>query len=125
MTRDIYECAEFLVAGWRLCHPGKTLPINDGRLDHALNEVKAALPVRFKDVLSFGVSRAGFRCYELTELLHASFNNLLLSAPTPAHSRVDVLIDDTTAHILLRRRGIAPHETQEFANRLSQAIPKS
>ncbi len=123
MTRDIYECAEFLAAGWRLCHPGKTLPINDGRLDQALHEVKAELPERFQGVLSFGVTRTGFRCYELTEILHAGFNNLLLSAPTPAHSRVDVLIDDTTAHILLRRRGIAPHVAQEFANLLSQAIP--
>lgn len=103
--REIYEFAEFFTAGWQLAYPGKAIPINDGRLDQALHEIKTSLPEKFRELLTFGTTRIGFRCYELPDILHAGFNNLLLSAPTPAHSSVDIMIDDETARILLRRRG--------------------
>jgi transcriptional regulator of met regulon len=122
MTREIYEFAEFFVAGWRLSFPGRTIPINDGRLDHALYEIKASIPVKFEKILTFGTTRTGFRCYELAEILHAGFNNLLLSAPTPAHTSVDVMIDDETARILLRRRGITPQLAINYAKQAQAAI---
>ncbi|TLX15793.1 hypothetical protein [Rhizobium sp. MHM7A] len=123
--REIYEFAEFFAAGWRLAYPGKAIPINDGRLDQALQKVRTSLPAKFLELLSFGTTRIGFRCYELPEILHAGFNNLLLSAPTPAHTSVDVIIDDQTARILLRRRGITPQKAIECAKLINSAIPQN
>jgi len=123
--REIYEFAEFFAAGWRLAYPGKAIPINDGRLDQALHEIRTSLPAKFPELLTFGTTRIGFRCYELPEILHAGFNNLLFSAPTPAHTSVDVMIDDETARILLRRRGITPQMAIECAKRIHSAIPQS
>lgn len=123
--RAVYEFAEFIASGWRLAYPGKPIPINDGRLDHALHEIKTSLPDKFRELLTFGTTRVGFRCYELPDVLHAGFNNLLLSAPTPAHTSVSVMIDDETARILLRRRGITPQMAIECAKRIFSAIPKN
>jgi hypothetical protein len=125
MMREMYEFAEFFAAGWRLAYPGKAIPINDGRLDQALHEIGTSLPSKFQELLTFGTTRVGFRCYELSEVLHAGFNNLLFSAPTPAHASVEVMIDDDTAHILLRRRAITHQVAIECAKRLHSAIPHS
>jgi hypothetical protein len=120
--RPIYEFAEFLTSSWRLANPGRPLPISDGRLDMALEAVVPSGPERFRDLLSFGNTRAGYTCYELADVLHAAYGNLLVTAPTPAHLAVDVVIDDTVASILLRRRGLAREEAAEFGRRLAAEI---
>lgn len=75
--RGIYEFAEFLFSGWRLANPGHSLPIHDGKLDQALHNNMDGLPVKFKMILTFGTTRIGFRCYDLMDVLHAGYDNLL------------------------------------------------
>jgi hypothetical protein len=62
--------------------------------------------------------RIGYRGYELADVLHAAYANLLVTAPTPAHTAVDVVIDEAVASILLRRRGIAVVDAVAFAKSL-------
>jgi hypothetical protein len=123
--RDIYEFAEFFASGWRLANPNLHIPINDGRVDLSLYECRASLPDRFRSTLTFGNTRIGFRCYELPEILHAAYNNLLISAPTPAHMSANVIIDETTAYSLLRRRGITPDEAITFSKEVAMTLVTS
>ncbi|MCS4088945.1 hypothetical protein [Rhizobium sp. BK176] len=120
--REIYEFAEFLACSWRLGNPGVPMPIADGRLDMALEAGLDALPERFHGVLSFGNTRTGYRCYEMTDVLHAAYANLLVTAPTPAHTTVDIVIDEPVASILLRRRGIAAGDAAAFAKSLRERM---
>lgn len=122
--REIYEFAEFLASSWRLGNPGVPLPIANGRLDIALEASIPSLPQRFHDVLSFGNTRVGYRCYELADVLHAAYANLLVTAPTPAHRDVDVVIDNTVASMLLRRRGIAADDAAAFATSLKAEMDR-
>jgi hypothetical protein len=122
--REIYEFAEFLACSWRLANPGIPLPIAGGRLDIALEQRVSSLPERFQGVLSFGNTRVGSRCYELTDVLHAAYANLLVTAPTPAHTAVEVVIDDTVASMLLRRRGIAADDAAAFATSLKAEMDR-
>lgn len=122
-SRPVYEIAEYLISGWLLANPGVSLPINDGRLDIALHHTIQSKHLPHVEILSFGNTRTGFRCYELHDILHAAFNNLLLSAPTPAHSMAKPIIDSTTALSLLRRRNLNVDDAKSFATELLQQIP--
>lgn len=117
--RLIYEFAEYLVSAWRLSNPGERIPIDGGRLDLALSALREHLPERFGDILSFGNTRPGFRCYELSDVMHAAYQNLLVTAPTPAHRSVDVVIDDFVARMLLGRRGHCREDAKRFGERLA------
>lgn len=85
----------------------------------ALEAAVPSGPERFRDLLSFGNTRVGYRCYELADVLHAAYGNLLVTTPTSANLAVDVVIDDTVASILLRRRGLAREKAPEFGRRLA------
>jgi hypothetical protein len=55
-------------------------------------------------------------------VLHAAYANLLVTAPTPAHTGVDVVIARNVASMLLRRRGLAADDAAAFAKSLQAQI---
>ena len=102
--RDIFEFAEFLASAWRLGNPQERMPTSHGILDMALFQLRDRLPSQFRNSLSFGTTRVGFRCYELPEIIYASQANLLTSEPNPTYLSTEIQISEETARRLLRRR---------------------
>lgn len=120
--REIFEFAEFLASSWRLGNKDKRIPTSHGVLDMALYQLRERLPEKFKDTLSFGTTRVGFRCYELPEVIYASQANLLTSEPNPTYLSTEVQISEDTARTLLLRRGISPKDAEEFGRALCNAV---
>lgn len=118
--REIYEFAEFLSSAWRLANKDERIPTSHGVLDQALYEMKEKLPGNFRDLLTFGNTRVGFRCYELPDILYAAQANLLTSEPNPTYLTTAVQIDDTVASMLLRRRRVDANQATAFAKELSE-----
>lgn len=118
--REIYEFAEFLSSAWRLANKEERIPTSHGVLDQALYEMKDKLPSNFGELLTFGNTRVGFRCYELPDILYAAQANLLTSEPNPTYLTTAVQIDDSVAKMLLRRRRIDTHQATEFAKELAE-----
>ncbi|MGO6747288.1 hypothetical protein ACCS93_33310 [Rhizobium ruizarguesonis] len=118
--REIYEFAEFLASAWRLANKDERIPTSHGVLDQALYEMKEELPAKFQDLLTFGNTRVGFRCYELPDILYAAQANLLTSEPNPTYLTTAVQIDDTVANMLLRRRRVDVPEAIGFAKELAR-----
>ena len=122
--RDIFEFAEFLASAWRLGNPQERMPTSHGILDMALFQLRDRLPSQFRNSLSFGTTRVGFRCYELPEIIYASQANLLTSEPNPTYLSTEIQISEETARRLLRRRSLDPKEAESFGKALYQAIEK-
>lgn len=118
--REIYEFAEFLASAWRLANRDERIPTSHGVLDQALFEMREKLPENFRDLLTFGNTRVGFRCYELPDVLYAAQANLLTSEPNPTYLTTSVQIDDTVARMLLRRRSVNTTEAVSFAKELGE-----
>jgi hypothetical protein len=118
--REIYEFAEFLSSAWRLANKDERIPTSHGVLDQALYEMKDELPAKFRDLLTFGNTRVGFRCYELPDILYAAQANLLTSEPNPTYLTTAVQIDDTVANMLLKRRRVDVSDAVAFARELAR-----
>jgi hypothetical protein len=116
--RKIFEFAEFLACAWRLAASNDRIPTSHGILDQALFDLKNELPIEFRDELTFGNTRVGFRCYELPDILYAAQANLLTSEPNPTYLSTSVQIDESTARRLLMRRQIAPELAKKFGDHL-------
>jgi hypothetical protein len=125
--REHFEFAEFLASAWRLAHPGRDerMPTSHGILDQALYELRDELPEKLKDVLSFGNTRIGFRCYELPDILYCAQANLLTSSPNPTYLTTAVQIEEETARRILRRRNLDPKVGRDFGRKLTNAIEKA
>jgi len=125
--REHFEFAEFLASAWRLAHTGSDarMPTSHGILDHALHQLRDELPEKFKEVLSFGNTRIGFRCYELPDILYCAQANFLTSEPNPTYLTTEIQIGEETARRLLRRRDIDPQVGQDFGEKLVRAIEKA
>jgi len=122
--REYFELAEFLAAAWRLAigDGDARLPTSHGVLDQALFDLRDDLPEKLRNVLSFGNTRIGFRCYELPEILYCAQANLLTSEPNPTYLTTSVQIGQDTARQMLRRRKIGPEFGKRFGLKLIEAI---
>lgn len=125
--RELFEFAEFLASAWRLAHQNddERMPTSHGVLDRALFELRDELPERLRDVLSFGNTRVGFRCYELPEILHCAQANLLTSEPNPTYLTTQIQIKADTARRILMRRDISPGVGAAFGEKLKNAIQRA
>lgn len=123
--RELFELAEFLTASWRLANAEARMPTSHGVLDKALFDLKDQLPPRYRDVLSFGRTRVGFRCYELPEILYCAQANLLTSEPNPTYLTTTIQIEDGTARRILRRLGVDPKQGLEFGKQLMSAAQQA
>jgi hypothetical protein len=123
--RDLFEFAGFLASAWKLANPEDRLHTSHGILDAALYDLRDQLPERFRDVLSFGNTRVGFRCYELPDVLYCAQANLLTSEPNPTYLTTSVQIEEGTARRLLRRQSISPDLAREFGARLKAATERA
>lgn len=118
--REYYELAEYLTASWRLANGGDVrMPTSHGILDEALFELRDALPEKFRDAISFGNTRVGFRCYELPQILYCAQANLLTSEPNPTYLTTSIQIDEDAARRLVKRHGLSPRDAKAFGERLS------
>lgn len=125
--REHYEIAEFIASSWRLAN-GKDdarIPTSHGILDQALYELRDELPDDLRDVLSFGNTRVGFRCYELPEILYCAQANLLTSEPNPTYLTTAVQIEEPTARRILLRRNLDPQQGRAFGLKLKEAVEKA
>jgi hypothetical protein len=127
MQRALYEFAGFLAASWRLANGDARIPTSHGILDEALHELQlqSLVPQPYRDVISFGNTRVGFRCYELPEILYCAQANLLTSEPNPTYLTTSVQIDEDTARRLVKRLGISPMVAREFGKQLSEEAKKA
>lgn len=119
--REHFELAEYLICGWALAMDGRSIPLRDGIIDQAMQMHSDRLPRALSESLSFGVTRVGFRCYELPEVVFAAQANLLAEIDT-GRSRLLPLVNQTVARSLLRRRGIDVKDACAFARHLDEAI---
>jgi hypothetical protein len=120
---NLYELAEFLISAWKLgTKPNERMPTSHGILDAALFRLRDSLPERFAGLLTFGDTRMGFRCHELSQLLNCAQENLLTSEPNPTYLTTEVQISDGTACALLFRRGLDPVDAEAFGASLSSTI---
>lgn len=118
--REYYELAEYLAASWRLANEGDVrMPTSHGILDEALYELRERLPDRFRDAISFGNTRVGFRCYELPQILYCAQANLLTSEPNPTYLTTSIQIDADAARRLVKQQGFAPADARKFGELLS------
>jgi hypothetical protein len=125
--REHFEFAEFLAAAWRLTNTDsddRRIPTSHGILDQALYELRDELPPRFREFLTFGNTRVGFRCYELPDILYSAQANLLTSEPNPTYLTTAVQIREGTARRILRRRKIDPEVGREFGSKLKVTVEK-
>jgi hypothetical protein len=125
--REHFEFAEFLAAAWRLATSDandKRIPTSHGILDQALYELRGQLPRRYRDVLTFGNTRIGFRCYELPDILYCAQANLLTSEPNPTYLTTAVQISEGTARRILRRQKLDLAEGREFGAQLEAAVER-
>jgi hypothetical protein len=125
--REHFEFAEFLASAWRLANTDSDdsrIPTSHGILDQALYELRKELPPRFRELLTFGNTRVGFRCYELPDILYSAQANLLTSEPNPTYLTTAVQIRESTARRILRRRNIDPAVGREFGHKLKAAVDK-
>jgi hypothetical protein len=122
--REHFEFAEFLAAAWRLANPDADgrIPTSHGILDQALYELRNELPSKFREFLTFGNTRVGFRCYELPDILYSAQANLLTSEPNPTYLTTAVQIKEETARRILRRRKIDPEVGRECGSKLKLAV---
>ncbi len=118
--RELFEFAEFLASAWRLANADDRMPTSHGVLDQALYELREHLPEQFREVLTFGNTRVGFRCYELPDVLYAAQANLLTSEPNPTYLSTSIQIDDDTARRLLLRRNINVGRARDFGALLKE-----
>lgn len=123
--RDLFEIAEFLAASWRLANADERMPTSHGFLDQALFDLRDELPQRFRDKLSFGNTRVGFRCYELPQILYCAQANLLTSEPNPTYLTTTIQIDVGVARRLLKRQQVGLEEARSFGSRLKAAADKA
>lgn len=117
--RTLYEFAEYLAASWRLANGEARMPTSHGILDEALCKLQSELPERFRDVLSFGNTRVGFRCYELPQILYCAQANLLTSEPNPTYLTTSIQIDEDAARRIVKRLDLIPAEAKRFGKELS------
>lgn len=119
--RELFEMAEFLAASWRLANGDERMPTSHGLLDEALHETLNDLPPRFRELLSFGNTRVGFRCYELPDILYCAQANLLTSEPNPTYLTTAVQVDEGTARRLIKRQSHDVGQAAQFGRKLKQA----
>lgn len=119
--RELFEIAEFLAASWKLANPEERMPTSHGVLDEALYAVKDLLPEAYREVLTFGNTRVGWRCYELPQILYCAQANLLTSEPNPTYLTTSIQIDPGAARRLLKRRSLPIPEARQFGERLKAA----
>jgi hypothetical protein len=123
--REHFEFAEFLAAAWRLAHPQSNdvcMPTSHGVLDRALYELRDELPEKLRGVLSFGNTRVGFRCYELSDILFSAQANMLTSEPNPTYLTTEIQIGEETARRILFKRHLDPDTCEQFGKKLTAAI---
>jgi hypothetical protein len=123
--RDLFEFAEFLAAAWKLANGDERLPTSHGILDAALYAIRDELPERFRETLSFGNTRIGFRCYELPDVLYCAQANLLTSEPNPTYLTTTIQIEEGTARRLLRRQHLPAEVGRQFGEQLRLATEKA
>jgi hypothetical protein len=125
MQRKLYELAGFLAASWRLANNDAPMPTSHGILDEALFELREVLPEKYREPISFGNTRVGFRCYELPEKLYCAQANLLTNESNTIYLTTAVQIDEDAARRLVKRLGLSPEEARAFGAQLCEHANKA
>jgi hypothetical protein len=116
---NLFRFSSFLACSWCYTHHKEPMPTKSNILDYALYDVQDILPETFKSILSFGNTRVGFRCYEMSDILYCMKANLLTyDDDFNAHTYFN--IDEDTARRLLKRQMIPLEDAKHFATLLKE-----
>ena len=117
-----YDAAELMIALWKL-GGGDNMPL-DGRLDRALHEAAGRLPAPL-DVLTFGGTAVGLRCYERAEILLAEEEALLVEPDgrSFAHGVLKLAADEAREIVLCAGRVRRPGRGSRRRHRRSRGTP--
>lgn len=117
-----HDLATFLISSWRLANPDRRMPTSHGILDAALESVRDKLPGRMAEVVTFGDTRVGRRCYELDTVLYCARTSNLISDPNPSYTSADIQITEDAARRLIRRAGLDIESSKAFGKALAESV---